>query len=60
MKIVHLCLACFYPDNYSYQENILPKYHKKMGYDTEVIASLETFDKNGQATHLDKACCYQD
>ena len=59
MKIVHLCLACFYPDNYSYQENILPKYHKKMGYDTEVIASLETFDKNGQATHLDKACCYQ-
>lgn len=59
MKIVHFCLACFYPDNYSYQENLLPKYHKQMGYDVEVIASLETFDKNGKATHLDKACCYQ-
>ncbi len=30
MKIVHMCLGCFYPDNYSYQENMLPKYHKEM------------------------------
>ena len=47
MKILHLCLACSYVDKYSYQENLLPKYHKKMGYDVEIIASLETFDKKG-------------
>ena len=37
MKIVHLCLCSFFPDNYSYQENLLPKYHKRLGYDVEVI-----------------------
>ena len=52
MKIVHICLACFFPDNYSYQENLLPKFHKKMGYDVEVIASLQTFDENGKITYL--------
>ncbi len=49
MKIVHLCLGSFYPDNYSYQENMLPKFHKKLGYDVEVIASSQSFDKQGKA-----------
>ena len=31
---------------------MLPKFHKKQGYDVEVIASLETFDKDG------KPCLY--
>ena len=48
MKVVHLCLACFYPDGYSYQENMLPKYHARMGLETAVIASLVSFDENGQ------------
>lgn len=47
MKVLHICLASFYIDNYSYQENLLPIYHKKMGYDVEIIASLFNFDKNG-------------
>ena len=50
MRITHLCLACFFPDGYSYQENMLPKYHKKLGHDVSVIASLQTFDKNGKVT----------
>lgn len=50
MKIVHICLACFFPDGYSYQENILPKFHKKQGFDVEVIASLVTFDGSGKQT----------
>lgn len=54
MKIVHLCLGAFFPDNYSYQENMLPKFHKKQGFDVEVIASLETFDKDG------KPSCYSE
>ena len=59
MKIVHLCLGCFFPDNYSYQENMLPKFHKQLGYRVEVIASLATFDKNGKASFLEKGGVYQ-
>lgn len=59
MKIVHLCLACFFPDNYSYQENMLPKFHKELGFDVEVIASLETFDKDGKLTYMSKAEIYK-
>lgn len=58
MKITHLMLACFYIDNYSYQENLLPKYHKKMGYDVEIIASLESYDSNGNSIYLDAGSKY--
>lgn len=58
MKILHLMLACFYIDNYSYQENYLPKYHKKQGHDVEIIASLFTFDKNGNGTYIENASSY--
>ena len=47
-KVVHLCLANFYSDGYSYQENMLPKFHQKLGYETAIIASLDTFNKAGQ------------
>lgn len=59
MKVVHLCLGCFFPDNYSYQENMLPKFHKQLGYDVEVIASLVTFDKDGKGTYYPEAKTYQ-
>lgn len=52
MKIVHLCLSCFFIDNYSYQENMLPKYHVKMGHDVTVIASLFSFNEKGQGCYL--------
>lgn len=47
MKILHLCLGCFYIDGYSYQENLLTKYHKQMGYDVYIIASLISFNDHG-------------
>lgn len=53
MKIVHLCLSCFFIDNYSYQENMLPKYHVKMGHDVTVIASSFSFNKEGKGCYLD-------
>lgn len=59
MKIVHLCLVGPYSDNYSYQENLLPKFHKKMGYEVEIITTLATFDKNGKSTFWEKGCIYQ-
>lgn len=58
MKILHLMLACFYIDNFSYQENLLPKYHKLLGHDVEIIASLVSFDENGKMITLPKASKY--
>ena len=58
MKIMHLMLANFYIDNYSYQENYLPKYHKLQGHDVEIVASLFTFDENGKGKWLPKADKY--
>ena len=58
MKIVHLCLSAFYIDNYSYQENMLPKYHVKQGYDVTVIASLFTFSEEGKGIYLSKPSEY--
>lgn len=37
---------------------MLPKFHKKQGYDVEVIASLITFDKNGNGTFLENGSSY--
>lgn len=59
MKVVHLCLASFYPDGYSYQENLLPKFHKKLGYDVEVIASTQSFDAQGKVCFLNNAGMYR-
>ncbi|MBR2550263.1 MAG: glycosyltransferase family 4 protein [Clostridiales bacterium] len=58
MKILHLCLGSFFPDNYSYQENMLPKFHKKLGFDVEVIASTQTFDEFGKTYYLPNAEVY--
>lgn len=43
MKILHLCLSCFYIDNFNYQENILPRQNKLDGHEVKIIASTETF-----------------
>lgn len=59
MRVVHLCLGSFYPDGYSYQENMLPKFHKKQGHHVEVIASLQTFDKDGKPAYMPEAKTYQ-
>lgn len=48
MKILHLCLSAFYIEGMSYQENLLPQYHRKMGYEVDVIASLQSFSKDGE------------
>lgn len=53
MKIVHLCLSCFYIDGYSYQENELVAQNVKDGHDVVVIASTETFGADRQLTYID-------
>ncbi|MFJ1322714.1 hypothetical protein ACILDT_06845 [Capnocytophaga canis] len=43
MKIVHLCLSSFYIDDYSYQENMLPKYHHNMGFECVLLIKMANF-----------------
>lgn len=46
MKVLHVCLANFYIDNYGYQENTLPKIHELQGHEVEILASTETYIDN--------------
>lgn len=58
MRVLHLCLSASYIEGLSYQENLLSQYHKKMGYDVNVISSLKTFNKDGEYTFADKPTRY--
>lgn len=53
MKILHLCLSCFYIDGYAYQENMLVAEHVRAGHDVHVLASTETFGRNGKLTYVE-------
>lgn len=46
MRILHLCLSCFYIDGYNYQENILPRINHEDGHDVRILASTETYVDN--------------
>ena len=58
MRILHCCLAAFYIDNYSYQENVLPKMHKIQGHDVRILASTETFVNNSSLGYIEPATYY--
>ena len=47
VRILHICLCGPVTDNWSYQDNYLPKYHKRIGFDVSVIASKWIYDDNG-------------
>ena len=51
MRILHMCLGSFFVDNYSYQENILPKYHKALG--NEEIRTIITAFGTGIGDEFD-------
>lgn len=44
MKIVHICMAQ-YSNGWTYQENLLAKYHKRLGYDVSVLTSMFHYDE---------------
>ena len=51
-KIVHLCLCGLFGEKYAYQDNLLTKYHRKLGYDVTIIASTKAqFTSNGDVIH---------
>ena len=53
MKIVHICLSCFYVDGMGYQENILPKYHSESN-EVYIITSDFAFDSSGNVIKKEK------
>ena len=53
MKILHCCLANFYVDGYGYQENVLPRAHKRQGHDVAILASTETYVDNKELGYVE-------
>lgn len=51
MRIVHLCLSCFYIDDFNYQENVVPRFHKRAGHEVHIIASTEIYDEARRLTY---------
>lgn len=54
MKILHISPSAPYNDYWGYQENILPKYHKKLGHDVTLIITNLT-QKDGKWVETDCA-----
>lgn len=54
IKIVHINLCGLVTDGLQYQDNLLPKYHKKMGMDTYMITSQYSQDQFGARKKVTK------
>ena len=54
MKIVHICLACFFVEGMGYQENLLPANHVAMGHQVYVLTSDYAFNSKGEQIKKNK------
>ena len=52
MKIVHIAPNAPYNDNWGYQDNLLPRYQKKLGHDVTVIITNKMHTLDGIADIL--------
>ena len=48
MKILNICMSAPFTENYSYQDNLLTEYQRKMGHDVTIITSQKTRDNQGK------------
>ena len=48
MKILNICMNAPFTEHYSYQDNLLTEYQKKLGHDVIIITSTRTRDKQGK------------
>lgn len=53
MKVLHLCLIGPFTDGWNYQENLLTKYHARMGMETVVLCSRWQWGKDGKLVLAD-------
>lgn len=51
-KIINICLNGPYSEGFSYQDNLLPKYHGRCGYDVVVFAPAYGWGKDGSLEHV--------
>ncbi len=59
-KILHVCLANYYSDGHSYQENILPLEHSNLGYHVEILASTEVIDQHSNLYYVDSGSYFNE
>lgn len=58
MKILHICICGEFYEKYAYQDNLLPKYHKKAGHEVTIIASTRCrFDPKTGKIIQDRTKC---
>ncbi|MGN8853526.1 hypothetical protein [Collinsella sp. HCP28S3_H5] len=55
-KILHIALNGPYTEGFAYQDNLLPKYHARLGYDVTILAPAWRHDKNGALEHVSAGC----
>ncbi len=60
MKIVHVCLIGTFTDGRNYQENMLSKFHKKLGADVTVLTSKWIQSDDGRPHKIDPRDTYID
>ncbi len=58
MNILHLCLNAPFTDNWAYQDNILPKYHRLAGYEVIVIAINNKHLPSGEIVKVNSGTYY--
>lgn len=54
-RIVHIALSWPMMDGLNYQDNLLPKYHTRLGFKVTVISSKWVFDQNGDVVYENRA-----
>ncbi|MGH2063295.1 glycosyltransferase family 4 protein [Aerococcus urinaeequi] len=54
MKITHICLCGPVTDGFSYQDNLLPKYHGKAGHEVSLITSKWIWSHGGKIIKTNK------
>lgn len=54
MIVLNVCVNGIYTDGYTYHENLLPKYHKSLGYEVHILASQYEFSSDGSVVKSTK------
>lgn len=53
MKILNVCLACFYFEGLAYQENLLPYYQKRNGNQVVIASEAQAYSPSGMKTKIE-------
>lgn len=48
VRIVNVCTGGPYTEGFTYQENLLPKYQRRLGFDVYVICGVDQYSKSGE------------